>query len=451
MFVFHISYLSIIFMLVGLAVMAVITYFLYIRKSNRLKTTLLEVEEKLASVLNNTTDAVNITTFDNKVRYVNPAFEEMYGWGSKELIGKKLPIIPASLWEVEQRQRVQLLAGHSIRHWEAQFLRKDGGLIDVSVSISPLRDATGEIYGCAAITRDETERKKIERNYQMIAENSSDMIRLIDKDGIIQYASPSHQTVLGYSPTELIGLKFPLFIHPDDRETSIQEFADMMNKRSLVKMEYRKQHKDGHTLYVESHYNPYFDQAGNLTHYIVVSRDISERKHYEQTLKDLAYLDPLTGILNRRALYKILAETVDKAGVEDRRFALFFLDCDRFKWVNDTMGHDIGDELLKQLTARIQDVLPAEASLFRLGGDEFAILVSRMDGMETVTRVAESILATLQHPWLLGATEPIIATCSIGISLFPKDGTDIKTIMKHADHALYAAKAGGRNRFRYYQ
>ncbi|WML41554.1 PAS domain S-box protein [Neobacillus sp. OS1-2] len=448
MFVFHVSYLTIILVLV---VMAVIACFFFMRKNHRLKTTLLELEEKLTSVLDYTTDAINITDLDSMVQYVNPAFEQMYGWKNKEVLRKPLPIIPASLREVEEQQRAQLLAGEAIRHWEAQFLRKDGRLIDVSVSISPLRASNGEINGFAAITRDETERKKIERNYQMIAENTSDMVRLIDKDGIIQYASPSHQTVLGYSPTELIGLKFPLFIHPDDRETSIQEFADMMNKRSLVKMEYRKQHKDGHTLYVESHYNPYFDQAGKLTHYIVVSRDISERKHYEQTLKDLAYLDPLTGILNRRALYKILAETVEKAGAEERRFALFFLDCDRFKWVNDTMGHDIGDELLKQLTARIQDVLPADASLFRLGGDEFAILVSRMDGMETVTRVAESILATLQHPWLLGANEPINATCSIGISLFPKDGTDIKTVMKHADHALYAAKAGGRNRFRYYQ
>ena len=447
MLVFHVSYLTIILLLVVLAVMA--CYF-FNRKNNKLKTTLLDMEEKLASILNYTADAINITDLDSKVRYVNPAFEEMYGWKSKELIGKPLPIIPASLRGLEEHQRAQLLAGESIQRWEAQFLCKDGGLIDVSISISPLCDASGAIYGFAAITRDETERKKIEKNYQMVAENSSDMIRLIDKDGIIQYASPSHQTILGYHPNELVGLKFPLFIHPDDREASTREFAEMMNKRSLVKLEYRKIHKDGHTLYVESHYNPYFDQAGQLTHYIVVSRDISERKHYEQTLKDLAYLDPLTGVLNRRALYKILEETVDQAAAEERRFALFFLDCDRFKWVNDTMGHDIGDELLKQLTARIQAVLPVEGTLFRLGGDEFAILLSRMDGLEAVTVVAEAILASLQHPWSLGAAEPIVVTCSIGISLFPEDGREIKTLMKHADHALYAAKAGGRNQFRYY-
>lgn len=443
MFEFHVSYWIIFF----LAVMAVIACFFFIRKNNKLKTSLLDLEEKLASVLDYTTDAINITALDSTVQYVNPAFEQMYGWKNKELFRKPLPIIPESLREVEELQRVQLLAGESIRQWEAQFLRKDGRLIDVSVSISPLRDANGEIYGFAAITRDETERKKIEKNYQMIAENSSDMIRLIDKDGVIQYASPSHQTQLGYHPNELIGLEFPQFIHPDDREAAAAIFTSIMNEPKLVKMEYRKKHKNGHVLYVESHYNPYFDQAGQLTHYIVVSRDISERKHYEQTLKDLAYLDPLTGALNRRALYKILTETVDQAAAEERKFALFFLDCDKFKWVNDTMGHDAGDELLKQLTARIQDVLPAEASLFRMGGDEFAILLFRMDSLETVTGIAAAMLASLQQPWSIGSDEPIAVTCSIGISVFPEDGRDHKTLMKQADKALYAAKSGGRNQY----
>ncbi|MDR6121191.1 diguanylate cyclase (GGDEF)-like protein/PAS domain S-box-containing protein [Bacillus sp. SLBN-46] len=434
-----------------------------------------ETNERLESFFNSTVDAINITTLDSKVTYVNPAFEKMYGWTKEELIGARLPIIPARLREEEDRMRVALLHGKVIRNWETQFVRKDGSFIDVNVSVSPLRDADGQVTGFAAITRDETERKSMENRFKIIAEHSSDMIRLVTADGLVQYASPAHHSLLGYKPEVLIGKPFYINIHPEDVAAVRASFEEMVAEPRTYVLEYRKLQKDGGApVYIEAHCDPYFDEDGRLLQYVVVSRDVSERKRYEQKLEELAFVDPLTGVANRRSFYKLLGAAFDVARAEfsKQRFALLFLDLDRFKWVNDTMGHHVGDELLKKFIGRVQAVLPEEASLCRLGGDEFAIIYSWADSKEMASAwnvarldskgparklaqknklddLASGIIRSLQEQWSIDG-HSFTTTCSIGISLFPEDGEDQKTLMTHADYALYQAKANGRNLFRYY-
>ncbi|MEH7440224.1 PAS domain S-box protein [Neobacillus drentensis] len=456
----------------------------------KVATSLQESMEQLQCFFTSTVDAINITNVHSEVLYVNPAFEKMYGWTSSELVGAKLPIIPDELWKVESSMRQSLLQGDVIRNWETQLLRRDGSFIDVNVSISPLRDAEDRITGFVAITRDETERKSIENRYKIIAENSSDLIRLINKEGIVTYASPAHQSLLGYNPDELVGRPFHINIHPEDTERTLASFEEMVAEPKTYVMEYRKLQKDGRPVYIEAHCDPFLDEDGKLSQYIVVSRDVSERKQYEQKLEELAYVDPLTGVANRRAFYKQLGEAIDVArgdigvggnlvntghnAAATSRFALFFLDLDRFKWVNDTMGHDVGDELLKQFIERVQAVLPEEALLCRLGGDEFAIIyswadsegpsarnVARLDSKgrvrnlayvdkkSKIDHLATRVIDTLQAPWSIGC-HSFTTTCSIGISLYPEAGEDQKTLMSHADYALYQAKADGRNLYRYY-
>jgi PAS domain S-box-containing protein/diguanylate cyclase (GGDEF)-like protein len=434
-----------------------------------------ETNERLESFFNGTVDAINITTVDSEVVYVNPAFEKMYGWTKDELNGTKLPIIPARLREEEDRMRISLRQGKVVRNWETKFVRKDGSFVDVNVSVSPLRDAAGQITGFAAITRDETERKSMENRFKIIAEHSSDMIRLVSTDGLVQYASPAHQSLLGYDPDVLMGKPFYINIHPEDVATVRASFEEMVAEPRTYVLEYRKLQKDGgEPIYIEAHCDPFFDEDGRLLQYVVVSRDVTERKRYEQKLEELAYVDPLTGVANRRSFYKLLGSAFDVAQAEfsNQRFALFFLDLDRFKWVNDTMGHDVGDELLKQFIGRVQAVLPEEASLCRLGGDEFAIIYSwcESEGADKNVTLLDSkgrarklayrekykldvlatrIIETLQNPWSIDG-HSFTTTCSIGISLYSGDGEDQKMLMTHADYALYQAKADGRNLFRYY-
>ncbi|WHY86092.1 GGDEF domain-containing protein [Neobacillus novalis] len=327
MYVFHYYYLFIIFILL------VITFLLgrfFQKKTDQLKTSLQATTEQLSSFFSYTSDAINITTVDGLLLYINPAFEQMYGWTKMELLGKPLPIIPAELHEEELRMRDTLLSGKSINHWEASFLRKDGSLLDVEVSVSPLRDAAGTVNGFAAITR-----------------------------------------------------------------------------------------------------------------------DISEKMQYEQKLRELAFYDPLTGADNRRSFYLRLAATIETAKDDNLRFALLYLDCDRFKSVNDTMGHDVGDELLQQFVGRIQGLLPQTASLFRLGGDEFAIIYAEPSSDEEIASLADRLLAELRVNWSI-QDHSFATTCSIGISLYPDDGTSQSALITAADHALYEAKAAGRDVYRFY-
>ncbi|ETI69175.1 sensor domain-containing diguanylate cyclase [Neobacillus vireti] len=327
MYVFHYYYLVIIFILL---VVAFLLGRYFKKKTDKLQTALQATNEQLSSIFTYTSDAINITTVDGVLTYINPAFEQMYGWKKAELIGKPLPIIPAALHGEEQRVRDLLLTGNSVNHWEGSFLRKDGSFLDVEVTVSPLRDAAGTVNGFAAITR-----------------------------------------------------------------------------------------------------------------------DISEKKQYEQKLIELAFYDPLTGAANRRSFYLRLAAAMETAKEENLRFALLYLDCDRFKCVNDSMGHDVGDELLKQFVARIQAILPASATLFRLGGDEFAIIYERPSSDAEITSLADRLLAALRENWLIQG-HSFETTCSIGISLFPQDGVSQTALISAADHALYEAKDGGRNLYRFY-
>jgi PAS domain S-box-containing protein len=237
---------------------------LYLKNHQDIETSLQETKERLESFFNSTADAIYITNLAGELIYVNPSFERMYGWRSDEIIGKPLPIIPDDLIRIEKRNKELLLEGKNIRNWEAQFLHKKGKHVHVNVSLSPLKHSDGTIYGFAAITRDETGRKKIENKYKIIAENSSSIIRLIDKKGIVQFASPSHKSVLGYAPDELVGRSYYINIHPEDREKTIQAFTDMIKNPQTTVMEYRKKHRNGHELYIEAYCTPYFNNENQL-------------------------------------------------------------------------------------------------------------------------------------------------------------------------------------------
>jgi diguanylate cyclase (GGDEF)-like protein/PAS domain S-box-containing protein len=323
-----------IYQLFLICVLLVLTFFMgrfFTRKNHHLESSLQATNEQLMAIFKNTTDAINITTVDGTLLYVNASFEKMYGWTKEELIGKPLPIIPEYLGEAEKFRVDLLLKGYTINNWEDQFLRKDGTYLDVNVSVSPLRDGDGVITGFAAITRDETERKKV-----------------------------------------------------------------------------------------------------------------------EQQLKQLVYNDPLTGAANRRSFYEQLDAAIAEALQQKQKFALFYLDCDRFKWVNDTMGHNVGDQLLQQVVLRVDSVLPPSATLFRLGGDEFAIVLKQGPTIDAVICLANQLIGSLETPWSISEHQ-FVTTSSIGISIYPEDGQDSKTLNANADHALYQAKADGRNLFRLYR
>ncbi len=218
---------------------------------------------------------------------------------------------------------------------------------------------------------------------------------------------------------------------------------------------------DARTLRLEA--EPYIDESGACTQMVGTLQDITEHTSAQQQIHDLAYFDLITGLPNRAQLSEQLNATLKLAERTGGKFALLFLDLDHFKKVNDSLGHDAGDDLLMQVSKRLSDVLrdsdalcpPVKAvnqsshSVARLGGDEFVVLLRHIKNVEDAARVAERISSSVRSPYLIGDFE-VVVTTTIGISVYPTDGRDADSLMKHADVAMYHAKEEGRNGFQFY-
>jgi diguanylate cyclase (GGDEF)-like protein/PAS domain S-box-containing protein len=180
-------------------------------------------------------------------------------------------------------------------------------------------------------------------------------------------------------------------------------------------------------------------------------RDISEEKEHEQALANLANTDALTALPNRHWLSNFLPTAMEQARERNVHLAILFIDLDNFKNINDSLGHDAGDELLKQAAVRLKASVRASDHVVRLGGDEFMIILEQVDVIDDVARVAKMVIKTIGEPFVLGGAAGSHVNASIGISMFPQDGKDVETLVKHADVAMYAAKAAGKGRYQFYQ
>ncbi|CAJ1004174.1 MULTISPECIES: GGDEF domain-containing protein [Bacillales] len=194
---------------------------------------------------------------------------------------------------------------------------------------------------------------------------------------------------------------------------------------------------------------PICDSNGVCTHVFAVTRDITERKKLESQLAHMAYHDMLTGLPNRRLLLDRMQQAIAKAKRSNQLLAVLFLDCDNFKDINDTWGHDVGDQFLQVMAKRLTSCVRDVDTVARLGGDEFVILLTSLESETEAAKVAARILDVLQQPWLI-AKQQFSITTSIGIAFFPHDGTDTDQLLRHADQALYKAKSSGRNNYRFY-
>lgn len=207
--------------------------------------------------------------------------------------------------------------------------------------------------------------------------------------------------------------------------------------------------KDGGRRDVEISVSPVRDERGKITQVIHVSRDITERKESEREIQQLAYYDTLTGLPNRMLFRDRLNQALTEAEQSGLQLALLFLDLDRFKEVNDTLGHSTGDKLLKVAAERIRHCLRKSDAVARLGGDEFVIIVPALSHVEDAAVIARKILDIIRKPILLENRE-IVSTGSIGISVYPKDGKDVDSLLRSADMAMYRAKEQGRNNHQFY-
>ncbi|TVR63914.1 MAG: EAL domain-containing protein [Candidatus Competibacteraceae bacterium] len=310
-----------------------------------------------------------------------------------------------------------------------------------------LQNIASNIGEALARRRAEAGLQDSEERFRLITDHMRDLVCQIDVRGAILYASPSFHTVLGYEVLAILGNSIFANIHPDDRKRVMAIYRAALERNAVGPVEFRYQRADGAYLWLEAVGNPLRDAAGHIRGAVISSRDITERKANAARIDFLAHHDSLTALPNRLLLHDRLERLLSQSELTQSPVALLVLDLDRFKLVNDSLGHELGDQLLQTVARRLQQKLRETDTLSRQGGDEFLILLPDT-GQEGAHRVAGNLLEGLSgQPWRI-AEHNLGVTASIGISLYPDTGQDRDTLLRQAGTALTYAKNGGGNTFR---
>lgn len=544
------------------------------------KNELQETSERLRALFESTVDAIDIIDLNGRVISVNASFERMYGWRAEEIVGKPIPTIPKHLLTEARERRNKVKAGVSVNEVEITSLRKDGSTLDASLTLSPLYDKYGNVIAISGITRDITERKKLEvelreskdryknildvspepiyvqsqgvlryindaaveifgfhnstellgrhvldfvhpdsleiasdvikrsnqvnnfpkevleqkmlrsnlspfiaevtfhgieydgepaiqvvfrdisekktvenalirseEKYRLIADNMTDMVAIIDEDGLLKYASPSSSTILGYTSEDMDSKTVFDFVYKEDLAEVLNTFKHIFSTKETRVMEIRVKHKEKKWIWIETKGSLFIDEEHGKPFILLIAYSIGKRKALQERLNYLAYHDDLTGLPNRRLFQEKMEQTLFEAKRDYRTFALLYMDIDKFKWVNDQLGHSTGDALLVQFGERVRKCLRESDSLARQGGDEFTVLLPNIESVDDARTCALRIIESLQEEWKIG-DHFFKTTSSIGIAIYPTHGRNIDKLMTNADLALYQAKESGRNTYR---
>lgn len=412
-------------------------------------------EEKFVTLFQASTEPVCLTRLrDGALLEVSPSFTQVFGWQADEVVGKTSEQL--NLW-LDRSVRNQLLATttHEQRldNARAQFRRKDGQILTCRVSARLIKMGDED---CLATTfRDETARELTERARQLSEEKftkafhaSPDAITITERNSARYIeVNEGFTRLTGYSTDEVLGhtaLEINIWADPSQRQTLLETITRdgfVRNQEMLVR------NHSGDLLTVQVSVQPIsIDQQDCL---LLIARDISDLKQAQAQIQHLAYHDSLTNLPNRALLMDRLSQQISLLKRHNLRGALLFLDLDHFKHINDSLGHPLGDAVLKMVTARLESSIRQEDTVARLGGDEFVVLLSGLSGSRTeVVRqtrdIANKLRQLLAAPMTLEGHR-LQVTPSIGMALIPDHGDTPADILKRADIALYRAKASGRN------
>ncbi len=386
---------------------------------------------------------------DGRMLECNEAMAHLLGFDTKEEFlrfnARELYFDPAQRDEFVKT----VLANNGTRGIEVCLRRRDGVPVWLLESVHLLdgRILEGTVIDITDRKRAENALRESEERYRVMAEYSTDLIARTTRRGRIVYASDAVRSLLGYEPSEMIGRSFLEFVHRDDHHVVRRNTGLLSLRRSSQTFSYRALRKSGSEVWFETTCRAILNpETKTIDEIVSVSRDISERRRAEEQIEYQAYHDSLTGLPNRLLFRDRLTIALAHAKRQDSSLAVMFLDLDRFKFVNDTLGHSLGDELLRIVAMRLKSVLREGDTIARMGGDEFTVLLSDLENSNLAVAIAQKLLDTVAEPVRLEGHE-LYVTTSIGIALYPNDGETTETLLKNADAAMYRAKDHGRNSF----
>ena len=280
-------------------------------------------------------------------------------------------------------------------------------------------------------------------------EQIADAVMITDQNGVIEYTNPAFEAMTGYTKIDVVG-RTPRILKSGEQGQAFYErmWQTILSGRVFSDVIINRK-KNGELYYEEKTVTPQKDRHGKIMHFISTGKDVTERIEAQERLHHLAHHDALTGLPNRVLLQDRLEQAIARSRWRERKVAVLFIDLDRFKVINDTLGHDAGDELLKAMAQRLNECIREGDTVARLGGDEFAVVLNDIAAKKDVPPIADKILAALSEPLLINEQE-LFVTVSIGVSLFPRDGETSHDLLKKADVAMYRAKAQGKDNYQLY-
>ncbi len=396
-----------------------------------------------------------------KITFVSDRAESILGYSLDEWFSNK------NIWgQIVHPEDVEAAAKISLDYFKKgeggvnqfRWQTKDGRTLWMESHVVVTKDAKGKALGLRGVSMDVTGRVLLERareeteeRFKLMIEGVKDYgIFTMDPQGYITSWNEGAQRMYQYDENEVIGKHATSLYSPDGIL-----FEEFQNELEVAAREGKhinealRQRRDNTVFLAEIITNALYDENNNLKGFARVVRDVTERAEAEETIRHQAMHDSLTGLPNRKALEERLEIMIKQAERHNAKVAIMFLDLDRFKNINDSLGHMIGDMLLKEVASRFRSIVRAEDTVARLGGDEFVILLYEVTHSGDVIRVAKKIIEAMQVPVQIGQ-HALHVTSSIGVALFPSDGKDIHQLLKNADTALYRAKESGRNRYQFF-
>ncbi|MGL3709461.1 putative bifunctional diguanylate cyclase/phosphodiesterase [Leptospirillum ferriphilum] len=408
-------------------------------------------------------DAVLAVDLDRHILWVNPAFMSLFQYSSEETIGKKTSFLYANLEDYEEQGRIRynrdsLPNNHP---YEVQYRRKDGTTFWGEARGAVVSNDQGERIGFTVSIRDITRRRQLIRDLHhekerwfVTLKSIGDAVMTTDERGLVTYLNPLAEELTGWRSDEAQGnpvsgvfrivneyTRAPVE-NPVERVLEQGMVVGLANHTLLLC-------KDGREISIEDSAAPVRDSEGNVQGCVIVFRDVTEKRKLEQRIQYQANYDALTGLPNRHLFQDRLGQAIVRAQRSGRLFALLYLDVDHFKNINDRLGHPFGDYVLVELGRRFRNIIRETDTIARIGGDEFAIILEELSDRHEALVLGRRLMNEAGAPIRINHAKSGL-TVSIGIALYPGDGTDATDLVRNADIALYQVKKSGRNNIQFF-
>ena len=421
--------------------------------------TLRDSEQRFRTLTQQLPVGIFMTDVKGECRFVNDRWCQMAGLTAEQATGLAWTQVVHSedrdqivkTWSKALKEGSEFTADHRVRS-------PSGRILWLDTRAAPLRDRAGRIFGylgahtdIAGLKKSEETLRASEARFRSYFELPLVGIGLTGPDKRWWEVNDRLCDLLGYRRTQLLGLSWTELTYPEDLAVEVAQFDRIMNRRTEgYSLDKRFLRQDGALLYASVSTRCVRRANGMVEYFVTLVQDITERKQAEEQIQHLARHDPLTDLPNRALLSDRLQQAVLRAVLNHTQVGVLLVDLDHFKRINDTLGHSIGDRLLREVAARLRRCVRDYDTVSRQGGDEFAILLPDLAEGDEAARIAQSILDAMAEAFRLEEQE-LHMSCSVGISLCPRDGRNAETLLKNADNALYRAKDLGRNNYQHYQ